>query len=1488
MVIKAFPRENKVICDYKNNITFQIISWYACDYNYDAEEDAELEEKKYLIKLFGVTDKGESISVNALNFTPYFFIKIPYAVNDYVCLRFKEFINGKMPNALKNSLIDVKIQKKQDFYGFHNYKKFNFLRFTFKSLKAFKQAARLFNSKVAIPGFVMQKYKLYENNIEPFLRMMHIRDIEPCGWVTIKAGQYYPNLDVLQTKCMIDISCKWTAIDKYTCTSMAPFCIVSFDLECTSSHGDFPVPVKDYRKVANELVTNFINIDDIDTEQLIEEFLLIYDHEVPGKLSKVFTKYPELVNTGDIKRKIQRNIDEIIYIIQAKVTYEEYKLITTKAKLTRDNIQQNLLFKLNSLNLPPIEGDRIIQIGSTVHYYGEKTCSYRNIITLGSCEPINDVEVVQCETENEMILKWIELIQKLDPDIITGYNIFGFDFEYIYKRAEELDIHREMSKLSRIIETLDAPYGRDVKDNENEEWPFVKKKLSSSALGDNLLKYIDMQGRVTIDLMKVIQRDHKLDSYKLDTVANHFMKMNKHDISPNDIFRLYKGNAKDRSIIADYCVQDCALCNHLIMKLETLANNIGMANVCYVPLSYIFLRGQSIKIFSLVSKQCREEDIVIPTLNKYEIRADDEDGEPEDESGYEGAIVLEPKTGIYVDYPVSVLDYASLYPSSMISENLSHDTYVIEEKYNNIQGVEYLDISYDLYEGIGDKKKKVGLKTCRFVQTKEKGVLPRILMKLLKQRKETRKKIEFQTVKFQDGSEISGLYSELGGVIIIKGCDGKVIGEYPKDTMVSKDQTYNEFQQAVLDGLQLAYKVTANSLYGQCGAKTSPIYMKEVAASTTATGRNMIMKAKGFIEDNYDAEIIYGDSVTGDTPVIIRRDNRIHIVTIESLNESWADYPGFKIEETDLYNKEQGFINAQVWSNGQWADIKRVIRHKCNKKIYRVNTLKSYIDVTEDHSLIDTLGNKIKPDQCDVNTELMHSFPDSFQNLDNYLDRMTKSDAWLYGLFYTCGSLDTGEWVIKNSNKEMLNIAMSYLSSEYTLVDSQIVCTNPEVIQKYRELFYDKNNKVVPNVILNSSITYRRWFLDSIILVSQRTQNRIVFAREKTKIGAQSLYYLIKSVGWNNLNIDFKDGLYWITYIIEIDVPYNIPNTIQDITEIGLVDDYDYVYDIETSCGKFHAGVGELVVSNTDSLFVKFNNRDSEGNLLKGKEALKPSIHTACEVSKEFRKTIKAPHDLEYEKTFWPFILLSKKRYIANKYEFDVDHYKQSSMGVVLRRRDNANIVKTVYGGIIDIILNETNIGKSIEFLNDSLQKMITGQYPLEEFIISKSLKSDYKDPTRISHKVLADRMKERDPGSAPQVNDRLPYAYIQVDPTKFKKGVSILQGDRIEHPTYIREHNLKLDYEFYLTNQLMNPILQIYALILEDLNGYKKSRDHFTELYDKLLIDKKGDVTKAKTRVQDLRDLEVQKLLFDPFIIKLQNKRLGNREITDFFKVVK
>ena len=67
-----------------------------------------------------------------------------------------------------------------------------------------------------------------------------------------------------------------------------------------------------------------------------------------------------------------------------------------------------------------------------------------------------------------------------------------------------------------------------------------------------------------------------------------------------------RGTDDDRAKVARYCIQDCALCNYLIIKLEIIANNIGMSNVCSVPFSYIFLRGQGVKIFSLVAKQCKD------------------------------------------------------------------------------------------------------------------------------------------------------------------------------------------------------------------------------------------------------------------------------------------------------------------------------------------------------------------------------------------------------------------------------------------------------------------------------------------------------------------------------------------------------------------------------------------------------------------------------------------------------------------------------------------------------------------------------------------------------------------------------------------------------------------------------------------------------------------------------------------------------------------
>lgn len=1151
--MQAFPRTQKVTLSPKEDpVVFQIVNISASDV--EQGEDFEL---KYLIKAYGVTEEGVSVALNIVDYTPFFMIKIHHKITPSFVQRLEEYVQSKLPYKLQGSFVGAKLLKKKEFWGFTNGALFYYVRLTFTNHAAFFAAERIFRKEVFIQGIHSQpvRYKLYESNIEPFLRFMHIKDIQPAGWLEVPAGKYQLNDDLLASKCQVDITCSWKNVQSISMDKIAPLVVASFDLECTSSHGDFPVARKDYKKVAYELLQLY-NEEPFGNEELLHELAMIFLPEGNGKLSKVFPKEKQFLNADVFEEillpRLKKNADDILNVLRGRLVFKKDAFVTT-SKASKDEIMSSLTRKLGMYGenewigiFPRLEGDPIIQIGTTVHKYGETDCSFRHIITLGTCEPIEGVVVESCSTEAEMMMKWNELIQQLDPDVVTGYNIFGFDMSYLYDRSRELGIQDAFSQLGRLA---------------GVKCPFVEKKLSSSALGDNLLKYYDMDGRVLIDIMKVVQRDHKLDSFKLDAVANHFLKMNKHDVSPNEIFALQKGSAADRKVIAEYCVQDCALCNRLMMKLEILANNIGMANVCNVPLAFIFMRGQGVKIFSLVAKFCRENDMMIPVVKKeFEPTPKPKaDGDEDEEDGYEGAIVLPPKQGIYLDRPVNVWDYASLYPSSMIAENLSHDMLVIDPKYDNLPGVEYNVISYDIYSGTGDKKEKVGEKQCKFVQlpNNEKGVIPRILQKLLKARKDTRKKIEYQTVTCKDGNVYKGLISEEDGIVTIKTVEG-MSNKVPKSDIVSMEETYNDFEKAVLDGLQLAYKVTANSLYGQIGARTSSIYLKDIAACTTATGRKMILMAKEYLEQKYRAEVVYGD---------------------------------------------------------------------------------------------------------------------------------------------------------------------------------------------------------------------------------------------------------------------------------------------------------------------------------TDSVFAILPSD------LRGKDALLPSIKMAIEASDGFKPLLKAPHDLEYEKTFYPFILFSKKRYVGNLYEHDDKKFKQKSMGIVLKRRDNANIVKKVYGGCIDIILNQHNIKKSVQFLKGQLQDMVDGKCELEDLIITKSLKSDYKDPEKIAHKVLAERMGERDPGNKPQVNDRIPFVYIETPPAK--KGEKILQGNRIEHPEYIRQKKIRPDYAFYITNQVMKPVQQLYALALEQLDGYKKPADYFTLWEKKLIKEKEGDMKKVKDKLADMREDIVKEILFDPFLNKLTNRKSGNREITDFFKIM-
>ena len=1610
-------------------------------------------------------------------------------INEYCCLEHNPHdIFGNAEDVKKQHIIKryCKIEHKKDLYEKFGYNDIIVLKLVFSTLTAFNKIKKLLKHKIIdFNGFVkknkyvkmenillhkQKNYKvlLYKSDLPPLLDFFHKKDIEPCGWCLIKDYKELENNNVCD-KLKYEVEFK--NIERVEKLDFAPFKIMSWDIEADSSHGDFPLAKKNYKKLSMEIGDYYLNFikynKDIKDENIFNN-IIRYCLIIAFRLENIVDVKLEDKIKRDIKNNINvvylksnllpHHIDKIeesrlinkIYVILKKNKINklldvgdsnislyfnkndnmeeilsddenENKIINNKKLSNRDII----INKLNNIfedEFREVQGDRIIQIGCVFHLFGKKEKNKKYILTLGSCDKFDEdtkiysfakeKEYIEYRTdeldteETKLILKFQEIINKEQPNIILGYNTFGFDNKFLYERCEELYIDDTFGYIGKL---------------KNKKSKLIKKELSSSALGDNILFTLPSIGRTEIDLLKLVQRDHNLDSYSLNNVSSVFIGDKKDDVSPKQIFEYQRQTSEKRGIIAKYCIKDCVLLIDLMNKLDKLSANIGMANVCSVPLEFIILRGQGIKVQSLVSKECNIENYILRELEKEKSN-----------SSYEGAIVLPPKKGMYLEDPVAVLDYASLYPSSMIASNISHEVivktefykngnleeiedinlqnmkdgihfkftdkykqyegfnvkeyeeeiksynryplldsiyiqslkyrfikkcksklYIAEKFYENIENkdfdidkykleydklskedktkynrnvyypynakidnlvenenmdyVNYISICFDTYTGKGDKKEKDGVKKItlahpcnieKYDNTDEypdqtiskRGIMPKILRKLLKARKDTRKKIPLE-----------------------------------------KD----EFKKGVLEGLQLGYKLSANSLYGQTGASTSAIFKQDVAAATTSTGRQMLNLCSSFAVQYYDCDIVYGDSITSDEPLILRnRQGLIEIKTIETLSEEWEIYENFKPFDTIQSNrrdKQKAFVNYEVFANNKWNPIKKVIRHKTNKKIYRVNTHCGVVDVTEDHSLLSDKREKIKPGECVVGeTKLFHCFPNEFNEVDAYVPQqnepkeeinreeliecstcknsyladnyyfidksktkrskqckicvkrkqcerqgrvfkeeiqskediyresylLTEEEAKIWGMFMgdgSCGCYDSKwglkySWALNNNNLERLNVYKDLLekieplkfkildtlksSGVYKLVP---VGSLKYMVEKYRPLLYYEKAKIVPNIVLNGKLEIKKAFFegyydaDGCKTGNYGLDKRMHFVT-KNKISAQSLYYLAKSIGYNKLYINIQEkrieknkNYYWVSSCKKYG---KNPNILKKMIYLRDSED-EYVYDLETEFGTFCAGVGELEISNTDSVFIKYKSYSEDGVELKGKDRIRFGIQTSLKLEHSIATFLRKPHYLEFEKEFHPFILFSKKRYIGYLYEDDWTVVpKLKYMGIVLKRRDNANIVKIIYSGIITRLLEDKTIDSAIVFLKEKLQELIDGKFAMEDLTVTKTLRGYYKNPEGIAHKVLADRMKERDPGSAPASNDRVPYVYINV---KEKKGVKLLQGDRVEHPDFIRENNLQIDYSVYIENQLKKPIIQILELCL------KKPELPFQDVLNKL-----------------------------------------------------
>lgn len=1150
------------------------------------------------------------------------------------------------------NLKDTCIIKRQDLYDGFKWDEENntslyfykFIKIVFNSFRAFNTLKKNLNNTIfykPLEKRIENKFVLingiqicckevnidfYESNLAPLLKFFHTTNIKPCGWISIDTI-HLKNLKIKYYNCPISYEVNWNNIESIDKLGFAHLNILSWDIEADSEHGDFPQPSKQYTKQGSEIADYYllknkqkIKIDENDILNILKKMFSYnieeLDNEVINDLE--YINIIHFKNSFNIKNKskITKIYKKIFGICEkfkkednsvanTKGLFSEYNKTSIKYDVEEDyneyreeNIKTNrdkIVFHINKLLIKTfkeyVRGDRLTQIGAVFQRFGSNKLHNKFIITLGSCDKFSENSVIidtsgksykdiiidtfnynenyikiipfyfreEYDNDNNeeldiletsVILTYKELILQYNPDIIVAYNNFGFDNPFIMKRCEELGILEEFSKISRIKE---------------HEAKLVIKDLSSAALGENILKLIDTKGRIHIDLLKVVQRDYNFESYKLDFIAEHFLQDNKDDISVAELFEFQKLSGEHRARIAKYCVQDCDLLLRLLDKLSVCTNNIGMANVCFVPLTYIFLRGQGIKIQSLVNKFCAEKGVLLKTLYN----------DPDNNDSYEGAVVLKPYAGIYLESPISVLDYASLYPHAMIGNNISHDSKVesVMTKYKSLEEIENLDftnmripiIFENLEEYLSEKYDKKNVKKfmneipiryqlyplydsiyiheidIRYIRFKNIYKVYDELRDNPKNNKNLNIKNFHYTTIYFDTYKDKGVDKHKTGIkqVIYASHDNGSKGILPQILQILlsqrklvRKQKANEkdpFKQNILEGYQLAFKQCANSLYGQTGSKTSVISDLDLASSTTSIGRQMLSLGKSFAEQYYQCKIVYGD--------------------------------------TDSVFVE---FSSKILNN-----------------------------VSEKMSLIEMLNNNLdKP--IDINS-------------DNKLSKEIKS-------------------LIESMNK--------------------------------------------------------------------------------------------------------TEGLY----------------------------------------------------------------------------KLKISILRSVILSAEIASLLRPPHDLEYEKTFYPFILFTKKRYIGMLYELDIAKVIMKYMGIVLKRRDNANIVKIIYQCVIDIIMNERNIEKSIEILQECLDNLLNKKYRIEDLTITKTLKSTYKNRSSIAHAVLGDRIAKRT-GEKVQSNTRIPYIFIEVPD---KKGITILQGNRIETPEYVIENNLKIDYGFYITNQIQKPILQIYDLIMK------------------------------------------------------------------------
>jgi DNA polymerase elongation subunit (family B) len=687
---------------------------------------------------------------------------------------------------------------------------------------------------------------------------------------------------------------------------------------------------------------------------------------------------------------------------------------------------------------------------------------------------------------------------------------------------------------------------------------------------------------------------------------------------------------------------------------------------------------------------------------------------------YEGALVQDPLIGFHI--MVLILDFSSLYPSIIIGYNIGHDTYLTPEQAAALPKEMWMC--------------PPGSPHAFLVKSVRQSALARMLIHIL----EERARIKKQMGKEEDP--------------IVKG---------------------------VLDARQAGVKVVANSAYGFLGAADKGILpLPEGAETVTAVGRWLISQVADHLREKYGATIVYGDSVVGDTPLLLRRNGKIEVKSIENLGRNWKKYDEFKpwLE----VEKEQGDdIDYEVWTDKGWAKIRRVIRHYTDKKIYEILTQGGMVQVTEDHSLLTPNGTRIGPDRCKIGTELLHSFP-KIENAERSM--IGKERAHIHGFIFGSGTPEIRRNSLYNWLEDIFRRIVIFLA--LWLLGN--------------EGYY----KSFPSDILNGATEEKEAFLNGYFAGSGSQGNSFSV---KGQINAMSMFYLIKSLGYT-ATIGEREKIFRITY--NRNKQRGSFNRIKKIREIGMCN--DYVYDLETENGHFQAGVGQIIVHNTDSVFVKFPPKPDGSPAFTCEEAAVKGEELATEITDMLDRK---PIAITFENTYFRLLLCGKKGYVSVKVGKKKDlkkpgplYYPKLSFdeltvkGISLARREITPFAARVVKDTLQMFIIDDKPQKEIfEMIDNHVLKLMTRQVPIEDLIWVQGYTGAFKENS--NHAMKAYGLRRIREGKEIKPGERVDLVIIKRD-HRLDNGSTL--GDRLCDPADLPD-DYHPDNFYYLSHKLVGAL---------------------------------------------------------------------------------